>query len=52
MTTQNSDNIEQWDIFEVTLSGPAEGNPFTDVSLSAVLYTMPTWSIMMYGILC
>jgi hypothetical protein len=27
--------IEQWDIFEVTLKGPEGGNPFTDVKLSA-----------------
>lgn len=27
--------IEQWGIFEATLTGPATGNPFVDVSLSA-----------------
>ena len=27
--------IEQWDIFEVILEGPAGGNPFVDVQLSA-----------------
>jgi hypothetical protein len=25
---------EKWDIFELTLSGPAEGNPFLDVQFS------------------
>jgi hypothetical protein len=29
-------SAEQWGIFEVELKGPAEGNPFTDVNLSAV----------------
>jgi hypothetical protein len=27
--------VEQWDIFELTLKGPAGGNPFIDVKLSA-----------------
>jgi hypothetical protein len=27
--------VEQWGIFEVTLKGPASGNPFLDVDLSA-----------------
>jgi hypothetical protein len=27
--------VEQWGIFEVSLKGPADGNPFTDVTLSA-----------------
>jgi hypothetical protein len=26
---------EQWDVYEITLPGPATGNPFVDVSLSA-----------------
>ncbi len=26
--------VECWDVFELTLKGPAEGNPFTDVRLS------------------
>ncbi len=28
-------NVEKWDVFELTFDGPSEGNPFTDVSLSA-----------------
>ena len=28
-------DIEQWGIFEITLNGPATGNPFTDVRLAA-----------------
>lgn len=28
--------VEQWGTFEITLKGPAEGNPFVDVRLSAV----------------
>ncbi|MBX6311659.1 MAG: DUF5060 domain-containing protein [Isosphaeraceae bacterium] len=27
--------VEQWGLFEVTLNGPATGNPFTEVDLSA-----------------
>jgi hypothetical protein len=27
--------VEQWGIFEVTLSGPTTGNPFTEATLSA-----------------
>lgn len=27
--------VERWDIFEVTLDGPAEGNPFLDVTFGA-----------------
>jgi hypothetical protein len=27
--------VEQWGVFELTLSGPAGGNPFTEVELSA-----------------
>lgn len=29
-------SVEQWDIYEITLRGPADGNPFVDVRLSAV----------------
>ena len=28
--------VEQWDVYEITLQGPADGNPFVDVLLSAV----------------
>jgi hypothetical protein len=28
-------SVEQWGIFEVTLHGPSDGDPFTDVQLSA-----------------
>ena len=34
MTNQN---VEQWDIFEITLPEPAAGNPFIDVQLSAAV---------------
>lgn len=30
-----SDTVEKWGIFELTLNGPSEGNPFLDVNLSA-----------------
>ena len=30
------DQVGQWDVFELSLAGPNEGNPFTDVSLEAV----------------
>ncbi len=29
-------NIEQWDVYEITLNGPSTDNPFTEVELSAV----------------
>lgn len=29
------ETVEQWDVFEVALKGPAEGNPFLDVTLTA-----------------
>lgn len=28
------ETVEQWDVFELTLSGPEEGNPFVDVRLT------------------
>jgi Domain of unknown function (DUF5060)/Domain of unknown function (DUF5605) len=28
-------SVQQWDTFETTLHGPSDGNPFTDVTLSA-----------------
>ncbi len=30
-----ADNVERWGVFEVTLNGPAAGNPFVDVRLAA-----------------
>jgi len=30
-----STSVEQWDIFEVSLHGPTDGNPFQDVQISA-----------------
>ncbi|MFO0808233.1 MAG: DUF5060 domain-containing protein [Gemmataceae bacterium] len=39
-------DVERWGAFELTLNGPAEGNPFTDVTLSAAFTngdrTIPT----------
>lgn len=32
--------VEQWDIFELTLTGPADGNPFVEVDLFAT-FTRP-----------
>ena len=29
------ESTEKWDIFEITLKGPSEGNPYRDVALSA-----------------
>jgi hypothetical protein len=31
----DSQNIEQWGLFELTLPGPSDGNPFVEVELSA-----------------
>jgi hypothetical protein len=33
--TAATPTVEQWDAFEVALPGPTDGNPFTDVKLSA-----------------
>ena len=35
LSAQDKPEVEQWGIFELTLPGPAEGNPFTEVRLSA-----------------
>ena len=32
-------SIEQWGMFEVSLSGPSSGNPFKDVTLTALFTT-------------
>ncbi|MBW8782707.1 MAG: DUF5060 domain-containing protein [Verrucomicrobia bacterium] len=34
--TRSASPVEQWGVFETALRGPAEGNPFTDVTFSAV----------------
>jgi hypothetical protein len=34
-TTTTSEQIERWDMYEVSLRGPQEGDPFLDVQLSA-----------------
>src|SRR5215470_11268903 len=34
-TSAWAENVERWGIFEISLQGPAAGNPFTDVHLSA-----------------
>jgi Domain of unknown function (DUF5605)/Protein of unknown function (DUF4038)/Domain of unknown function (DUF5060) len=34
--------IDQWGMFEIELKGPAEGNPFVDVNLSATFSTSST----------
>ena len=31
----STQRVERWDIFEVALPGPAEGNPFAEVTISA-----------------
>lgn len=30
----NTDRVERWGIFELSLSGPVDGNPFVDVQLA------------------
>jgi len=35
MTTNISNSVEQWDVFEITLNGTTNGNPFTDVAFGA-----------------
>lgn len=36
VTVEPARNVERWDVFEATFSGPKDGNPFLDVWLSAV----------------
>jgi hypothetical protein len=40
--------VEQWGIFEITLAGPTNGNPFVDVNLSA-RFTQDTNSVEVAG---
>jgi hypothetical protein len=35
-TTPDTNSVEEWGIYEITLNGPTNGNPFMDVQLSAV----------------
>ncbi|WNQ09908.1 DUF5605 domain-containing protein [Paenibacillus aurantius] len=35
ISTMTSREMERWGLFEITLEGPAEGNPYKDVSLEA-----------------
>ncbi len=41
-------SVEQWGLFEVELTGPADGNPFLDVELSAV-FTRDSTSVTVPG---
>ncbi|WP_428937371.1 DUF5060 domain-containing protein [Fontivita pretiosa] len=42
--------VEQWDIFEIELHGPSEGNPFVDVELTARFTHEPSGrSIRVHG---
>jgi hypothetical protein len=40
--------VEQWGLFEITLNGPADGNPFLDVDLSAT-FTQGGKSVLVSG---
>jgi hypothetical protein len=33
------ENIQQWDVYEISLSGPSEGNSYMDITLEAVFKT-------------
>src|SRR5262249_41246760 len=35
IANKQSQSVEQWGVFELELKGPADGNPFVDVNLSA-----------------
>ena len=35
LPTDGISQVEQWNIFELTLTGPSDGNPYVDVTLSA-----------------
>lgn len=43
-----AEGVEQWDIFELSLEGPSEGNPFVDVRLSAE-FTDGSETIQVHG---
>jgi hypothetical protein len=43
-----ADAVEQWDVHEIELAGPSEGNPFVEVELSA-RFTSGTTSIRAHG---
>jgi len=40
--------VEKWDFFELTLNGPQNGNPFTDVSINAI-FTQDNRTIKVTG---
>jgi hypothetical protein len=44
MFTQAEETVERWGVYEVKLSGPSSGNPFTDVELSATFEHVGTTS--------
>ena len=43
LTARTASTIEQWDVFELTLRGPREGNPFVDVRVSVFAFVNLPW---------
>jgi len=41
-------NVEQWDVYEITMNGPLTGNPFMEAELAAV-FTNKNESISLFG---
>ena len=44
-------NVEKWKVYEISLKGPSDGNPYTDVQLSAV-FTHASESNTVNGFYC
>jgi hypothetical protein len=36
---KEKENIQQWNVYEISFSGPSEGNPYMDITLEAVFKT-------------
>ncbi|WP_020616476.1 DUF5605 domain-containing protein [Paenibacillus daejeonensis] len=49
MTSNIHTTVEQWDLFELTMEGPQEGNPFLDVTLEALFLSPSGTSFCVRG---
>ena len=45
---QAADTVEQWELFEIELTGPSDGNPFLEVEVSAE-FTLDSTSVSVPG---
>ncbi|MEM6378742.1 MAG: DUF5060 domain-containing protein, partial [Bacteroidota bacterium] len=46
---QTHEGVQEWDIFEIELKGPSDGNPFMDIELSAEFFNAEAASIEVPG---